>query len=588
MNRQYELGEHRSRTWIAVVGCLAVLARTAEAQQHQLFQVEGIVYGEDLGSFLLGPGDVDGDGFGDFVTVASWLAQQLKLRSGANGAVLWVKEVNETSSGEWLTSSAALTGDLDSDGLPDIVLGSMDSYQGGFGQGPNAGRVRAYSSASGNKLWEVVGEESNLFFGVAVAGMDDVDGDGIEDVAVGAYSDEPDPPVQGNVGRVRVLSGADGAEIYRIYGPAMASSGSGGPWMGGSLGRLPDLDGDGVDDLGVGSWIGVADTDTGTTKAPVWIVSGAVGSLIVDLPLLEYCSAIRPAFVSPGDLTADGIPEVVVGYSNSVNPGSGSNGAVILHEGGTWSVLAEWHADVPKEDFGGTLAIPGDVDGYGFADVLAGVRWIGGPINPPYGVVRLYSGRTYEELLEIQSDLPSEGVELGLFGRALAPIGDVNGDGAPEFAVGSQWSEDITNQGMVRVFSSRPLTLSTKAPWIGAGGGVQRLNFALGPAHVGEIYLVLGSATGIAPAVPLGPLALPLVPDAYTTWLLATGGGPLGPDFVGVLDAQGAALAKLTVPPLTGPLASLAGSVLWHAGLAFSPVGAVTATTNAVALTLLP
>ena len=110
MTRQSDLGKHRSHTWIAFVGFSAVLAHAAETQQHQLFQVEGIVYGEDLGSFLLGPGDVDGDGFGDFVTVASWLAQQLKLRSGANGAVVWVKEVNETSSGEWLTSSAALTG----------------------------------------------------------------------------------------------------------------------------------------------------------------------------------------------------------------------------------------------------------------------------------------------------------------------------------------------------------------------------------------------------------------------------------------------------------------------------------------------
>ena len=557
--------------------------------QDLLYQVEGILQNEDLGQFLLGPVDIDGNGFEDFISVASSAAGQwMSARSGANAAILWTKELSESPSGEWATSSAALTGDLDGDGIPDVVLGCKNCWKVGVSQGVLAGRVRTYSGATGAKLWEVVGEEANLHFGTSVAGMDDIDGDGVEDVAVGAPSDEPENPTQGNLGSVRVFRGIDGMEIFRFYGPAYASSGPGGPGMGGTLGRLGDLDGDGVDDLGVGASSAFSDTNAGEVPSPVWIVSGADGGLIVEIPIPSYGVPFLPSFACLGDITGDGFQEVVIGLKNSVIPETNATGVALLYEGSTWSLLAEWPADLQYEWFGGTLAIPGDADGDGYPDVLVGTRWTNGPANPPYGVVRVYSGRTYEELFEILPDPPTPTINIGFFGRALAPLGDVNGDGAPDFVVGQGWSESLQNQGLVKAYSTRPLTLWTKAPWITAAGGVQRLNVELGAAHAGELYLVLGSATGIEPQVPLGPLALPLVPDAYTSWVLASGGGPMGGDFLGLLDANGHALVKVTVPPLSGPLASLVGSVLWHAALTLAPTGIVSATTNAVPLTFVP
>ncbi|HKX45368.1 MAG TPA: integrin alpha [Planctomycetota bacterium] len=577
-------------TWLCWTSLSVVGLASFGHGQDPLYEIKGSLAGEDIGEFLLGPGDIDGDGFGDFVVVASTgSVQQMRARSGANGAILWMKELGELPSGEWVTSSAALTGDLDGDGIPDVVIGCQNCWKVGVSQGIFAGRVRTYSGATGAKLWEAVGEEANLFFGTSVAGMDDINADGVEDVAVGAWSDEPESPAQGNVGSVRMLSGVDGTETYRIYGPAYASSGSGGPGMGGTLGRLGDLDADGIDDFGVGPYVGLADSETGEIKSPVWIVSGLDGSLVTELNLPTYANGLLAAFANPGDLTGDGLPEVVAGFKHSTNPGIGSTGVAVLYEGGSWTMLAEWQADLQFEFFGGTLAIPGDADGDGYTDVLVGTRWTNGPANPPYGVVRLYSGRTYEELFEILGDVPDPPqLYTGMFGRALAPLGDVNGDGAPDFVTGMQWAENLFDQGLVRAYSTRPLTLSTKAPWITAAGGVQRLNVELGAAHAGELYLVLGSATGIEPQVPLGPLSLPLVPDAYTSWVLASGGGPMGGDFLGLLDVNGHALVKVTVPPLSGPLASLVGSLLWHAALTIAPTGIVSATTNAVPLTLVP
>ncbi|HKX45601.1 MAG TPA: VCBS repeat-containing protein [Planctomycetota bacterium] len=552
--------------------------------QDPLYQYTGAL-SENEGRYLVGLGDVNGDGLGDFVSVVKDQIQHMEARSGANGAVLWSKNLSDLPGGGWVTTAAAVTGDLDGDGVLDFVLGSMETWSTGV----NAGRVRTFSGATGAKLWDVAGEVSNLFFGTSVAGMDDVDFDGVEDVAVGAWSDQPPNPMQGNVGSVRVLSGVDGHEIYRIYGPAYASSGPGGSGIGGTLGRLGDLDGDGLDDLGVGSYFGTADTDDGEVKSPVWIVSGADGSLIVELPLPEYTWPLTPAFASTNDLTGDRVAEFVAGFPHSAVPETGGGGVAILFDGTTKVPLAEWKGEVPLEFFGGSIVVPGDVDGDGHADVLVGIRQTGAPVNPPYGVVRLFSGRTHEELFELLPDPQSPTNLSGFFGRALAPLGDVNGDGAPDFVLGQGWSDGIQiNPGQVRAYSTRPLTLWTKAPYVSAAGGVQRLNIELGPEHGGEIYLTLGSATGIEPAVPLGGLALPLVPDTYTTWVLASGGGPMGGDFVGLLDAQGHALVKVTVPPLTGPLASLVGSVLWHAALSLDPIGAPSATTNAVPLTLVP
>jgi hypothetical protein len=92
-----------------------------------------------------------------------------------------------------------------------------------------------------------------------------------------------------------------------------------------------------------------------------------------------------------------------------------------------------------------------------------------------------------------------------------------------------------------------------------------------GPSHAGESYLVLGSASGTAPGLPVDGQLLPLVFDAWTAYTLsAPNQGPLIQTF-GTLDGQGRALAAVQLtPPLP---ASLAGLTLHHAFVAldFAP-----------------
>ena len=121
-----------------------------------------------------------------------------------------------------------------------------------------------------------------------------------------------------------------------------------------------------------------------------------------------------------------------------------------------------------------------------------------------------------------------------------------------------------------------------------AGGGVQGLTLDAGPAFAGGVYVVLGSASGTAPGLPVDGLVVPLNLDAY---LLATlnslNKGPYVRTF-GVLDADGRADALIRLAPgLAG--AGLAGTTLDHAFCVIDPVfGTLQFSSNAAPLELIP
>ncbi|MEM7309682.1 MAG: right-handed parallel beta-helix repeat-containing protein [Planctomycetota bacterium] len=116
-------------------------------------------------------------------------------------------------------------------------------------------------------------------------------------------------------------------------------------------------------------------------------------------------------------------------------------------------------------------------------------------------------------------------------------------------------------------------------------GGVHPLRIYLGPAHAGELYLVLGSISGTAPGTPFGGALLPLNPDTWFAFTLADPNGAVTEATLGVLDAAGRAEAQLQFPSFPLGLPATA----WHAAVTFDLQAlAVTAVTNAVPLELLP
>lgn len=96
-----------------------------------------------------------------------------------------------------------------------------------------------------------------------------------------------------------------------------------------------------------------------------------------------------------------------------------------------------------------------------------------------------------------------------------------------------------------------------------SGGGTQTLQLDAGSNRAGDLYLVLGSATGTAPGLPLGSGVLPLVLDAYSDLTLSSANsGPFEGTF-STLDACGLGTARIGLA--AGSPAELAGLRLWHA-----------------------
>jgi hypothetical protein len=221
-----------------------------------LFGVDGDS-GERLGYAVCGLGDVNGDGVPDFV--ATHPAGGLSggggdILSGADGSLLDSIGGGGFTADDYATSATNL-GDVDGDGIADVALGAP-------GETANTGMVRAYSGATGANLYTLNGQGHDEFFGSQIQAIDDVDGDGANDLAVGA-------PGLFGVGQVRVYSGDSGAFLYDVTGSASPQS------FGQSLARIGDLNGDGIEEFLIGD-SAIHDLGQGT----VHVISGLNGDTI--------------------------------------------------------------------------------------------------------------------------------------------------------------------------------------------------------------------------------------------------------------------------------------------------------------------
>ena len=155
------------------------------------------------------------------------------------------------------------------------------------------------------------------------------------------------------------------------------------------------------------------------------------------------------------------------------------------------------------------------------------------------------------------------------------------------FGAGTVWNGEQLADTIVFRFGLPSLYASPIALSLGSGGA-QSLTLRATPEQAGDLYLVLGSASGTAPAVGIDGLELPLVPDVYTSLSVSSAGTGIFAGTLGVLDPLGRGAAEIRLPP--GTSLALAGTTLHHAFLVVDLDGTlgVSLISNAEPLFLVP
>ncbi|MEM7204508.1 MAG: integrin alpha, partial [Planctomycetota bacterium] len=416
---------------------LLPLAARATAQST-MFELVGANAGDRLGHAVAAAGDVNGDGYEDVIVgipqedTSGAAAGAARVISGSDGVLLY--RLLGEAPGDAFGTSVAGAGDFDGDGLADVVVGAPGSDAGGA----NAGRASVFSGATGASIHTLTGTADNDLLGTAVASAGDVNGDGYGDIIVGA----PQGPVPAvGPGYAVVCSGRDGTSLFVLTGDTLGDT------FGASVSGTGDLDQDCRDDVIVGAPL----DDFGVTSAgSAKVFAGRDGTLIRSFHgpgANDFCGH---AVTGGGDVNSDGVPDVAIGSPG--NDMSAPDAGMVQVFSGTDGALLHTFAGLARGDrLGWSVDCNGDVDGDGFADVVAG-----SPFRDTFaidaGAATVHSGRDGSRLCSL------DGRRFGdRCGFDVAFAGNVNRDGRSDVILGCPLEDSTApDAGTARVFAGLP------------------------------------------------------------------------------------------------------------------------------------
>jgi hypothetical protein len=387
--------------------------------------------------------------------------------------------------GDFSGWSVSIAGDVNGDGFDDLLIGAFRADASGNAKSSAGESYVIFGGASlpatidlsslGSAGLTIFGADGTDFSGGSVSGAGDVNGDGFDDLLIGASGAAASGNAKGFAGESYVIFG--GASLpSTIDLSSLGSAGltifgaDAGDRSGVSVSGAGDVNGDGFDDLLIGAYVAAASGNAKSIAGESYVIFGGA-SLPATIDLSSLGSAGITIFGADigdysgvsvsgaGDVNGDGFDDLLIGARAAAASGNallGAGDSYVIFGGASLpatidlSSLGSAGLTIFGADAGDRSGISvsgaGDVNGDGFDDLLIGAFWADASGN-----AKSYAGDSYvifggaslPSTIDLAALTAAQGITIfgadggDQSGFSVSSAGDVNGDGFDDLLIGA-------------------------------------------------------------------------------------------------------------------------------------------------------